>query len=202
MKSATEYSYPLAGAPPVQPADNAYMPGDASQLYVVYGVEGAGGGALRMPYNRADYYVKKPAAGRPEGCNPGSGVLFKGVVRHSGGYDEYPLLNCVADMQVGFDLDTGYSSTLTGMSAADIRDRLKGVKVYILAHEGKKDRNYSYPPIDSTNAIFVGPYIGTTPSTVEGRMWTQAAMAQTFGLDWKNYRWKVYTIVGRPKNLK
>ena len=86
--------------------------------------------------------------------------------------------------------------------AALLRQRLKGLQVYLLAHEGKKDPNYSYPGIDSNNAIFVGPYIGATPLTSVGRMWTRNMMQSTFGNDWQNYRWKVYGITVNVRNLQ
>ncbi len=218
MQDNQHYSYAVPSSPslPFQPDPLTYRPGDASQLYVVYGVDHET--ALSMPYNRADYYLKRPDNSDPvqlqSSCNPGTGILFKAVAGQHGNYTAadgmkliYPLLSCVGDMQVGFELDpnndgnTGYSNTLAGMSAADIRTKLKTARIYILAHEGKKDRNYTYSPIDATNALFVGPYIGGQPSNVEGRMWTQAAMAATFGADWRNYRWKVFTLSVQLKNL-
>ena len=38
-----------------------YAPADATEIRLVYGVDG--NTALRMPFNRADYYIRRPAAG-------------------------------------------------------------------------------------------------------------------------------------------
>lgn len=205
MVDATHYYYSIPGGPPVAPPNDVYKPSDESQYIVVYGVIGAiNGSTLRMPYNRADYYIRAPSAGEtaklPTTCNPGTGVLFKGEVQQATGtFTEYPLLNCAADLQVEFELDLNnngnisYSSTLPG-TAADVRSQLKAAHVYILAHEGKKDGNYSYP----NDSIQVGD--AARPSS-SGKVLDAAAMAATFGADWRNYRWKVYTIVVNPKNL-
>ncbi|HEY6871485.1 MAG TPA: type II secretion system protein [Geobacteraceae bacterium] len=215
MASTTGWYYALGGPPPVQPSLDAFKPGDASQLFIAYGVGvPPDGSILRMPYNRADYYIRRPAISdatykMPESCNPGTGILFKGVVQHADGkFAEYPLLNCVGDMQVDFELGDVANETATSFqqaqtfslqnrqtgTPADIRDQLKNVYVYILAHEGKKDPNYTYP----NNAIQVGDPARPTSS---GKNRDNAWMSATFGPDWRNYRWKVYTIAVHPKNL-
>jgi prepilin-type N-terminal cleavage/methylation domain-containing protein len=210
MDAGGNYSYPMPSpVPTVFQPGSSFIPGDGSQLYVVYGIDPATD--LRMPYNRADYYVRNDAT-RPLSCNPGTGILYKGVVQHAtGAFAEYPLLNCVGDMQVEFELDRNndgnitYSPSLTDasgneLSPADIRSQLKNVRVYILAHEGKKDQNYTY----NKNSIQVGDPARPASS---GRTWdgtpacTSNCLQTVFGADWKNYRWKVYTIVVHPKNL-
>jgi hypothetical protein len=210
VKNGTAFSYTISGATPYQPT--GFQPTDGTQQYLVYGIDPSA--ALTMPYNRADYYIKKPDStpaqySIPTHCNPGTGVLYKGVVPQGSTttFTEYPLLNCVGDMQVEFELDPGnngnitYSPDLIGMDAATIRSKLKNVRVYILAHEGKKDRNYTYP----NSLIKVGD--PARPSS-SGRTWDGTdgcsgdnCMQTVFGTDWKNYRWKVYTIVVHPKNL-
>lgn len=208
--SPVKFFYALSGVPSlvpsaqVQPYSDAFKPSDATQLSIVYGVDP--GTDLRMPYNRADYYVKKPAT-VPASCNPGTGVLFKAITQHAdGSMLEYPLLTCVGDLQVEFELDRNndgniaYSPTLTAtdgvtpLSAADIRAQLKNIRVYILSHEGKKDGNYSY----SGASVQVGDPARPASS---GRTLDAAAMTSLFGGDWQNYRWKVRTIVVHPKNL-
>lgn len=210
----TGFSYAVPGTVPaiLDPGDDAFKPGDSSQLYVVYAIDP--NADLRMPYNRADYYIRRPPANDPVynisgTCNPGTGVLFKGVVRHSdasGNFAEYPLLNCVGDMQVEFELDPmgdgniAISPTLAGLTAAQIRMQLKTVRVYLLAHEGKKDPNYSYPNAtiqvgDPVRPSSSGRVLDGAPSCAGDN-----CMQALFGTDWRNYRWKVYTIVVRPKN--
>jgi prepilin-type N-terminal cleavage/methylation domain-containing protein len=218
MTSGGAYSYTVPTfTPPArpQPTDDAYKPADASQLFVVYGIDK---NDLRMPYNRADYYVRRPSSGDavkfPESCNPNTGILFKGVVQQGttlpgGTFTEYPLLNCVGDLQVEFELDRENDGNATfstvlkiidevtlslrDMTPKEIRTQLKNVRVYILAQEGKKDGNYSFVG----NSILVGD--PARPST--GRTLDSSAMNTKFGADWRNYRWKVYTIVVRPKSL-
>jgi hypothetical protein len=218
--AGSAFSYPVPANPPAHqyPTNSAYRPADGTQLFTVYGVDQTD---LRMPYNRADYYLRRPSSSEPvkipQACDPGTGILFKGAVNQAdGSFSEYPLLNCVGDIQVEFELDTRndgnitYSSVLTTvdsvsgalrpMTADEIRSQLKIIRVYILAHEGKKDPSYSYPG----NAIHVGD---PSRQASSGRTWNGSTscsancMQTDFGPDWRNYRWKVYTLLVRPKNL-
>lgn len=183
------------------------------EYYSVYGVDPSY--TLRMPFNRADFYVMRPEPAKmPKSCmdSPGVGVLYKSTVIHgglsAGGLTlGMPLLDCVADMQVVYGLDTagtGINTHIdtnditkatgrdTSMDTADsIRNNLREVRVYILAHEGKKDRFYTYP----SETIKVGEDFG---GTTKGRDFN---LRTRLGDDYKYFRWKVYTIVLRPKNL-
>jgi len=189
------------------PAGSNFKPADATQTVAAYGVREFSSSVtpkLRMPYNRTDFYVNRPATNMPQECNPGTGILYKAMANHtSGGFDPiYPLLDCVGDMQVEFEYDQDDDGNITylppaslsALSAAEIREHLKNVRVYILAHEGKKDRSYTYP----RDSIQVGDRARPTTS---GRALSAADMTSLFGADWRNYRWKIYTIVTRPKNL-
>jgi type II secretory pathway pseudopilin PulG len=174
---------------------------------------------LRMPFNRADYFISN--ANVPIRCAPGTGVLVKAVVRHNdGGFDLMPLFDCVADMQViyRFDMDedglAGTNSNADGSLAngsegatvatiqatlADaslLRRRVKEVRVYILAHEGQRDTNYTYP--NSTISIPTDP---SDPGAGLGSTFNLSTSIGT-GWRWQNYRWKVYTIVVNPNNLR
>lgn len=157
---------------------------------------------VRMPFNRADYYVDRPDK-MPATCSANSGILYKTTINQSDGKRSagIPLLDCVADMQVVYGLDndgTGRvnqhlnvpANTLS-ITAADIRNQLREIRVYILAQEGKKDRSYNYP----SESIRVGELINGVPW---GRNFN---LKKLIGADYKYYRWKVYTIVVRPKNL-
>ena len=193
-----------------------WPPADASETRIVYGVDPDTD--LRMPFNRADYVVRRFDSGNanitPGRCAPNTGVLEKATVNQGNGAFSYlPLLDCVADMQVIFGLDrntNGIIGTYTDgdtditwpsgtpdesadhadvtasfADAATLRQRLKEVRVYILAHEGQRDVNHTYP----NNTITVGEFgLGRdfvlTPIT-----------------NWQNYRWKIYTIVLKPTNL-
>jgi prepilin-type N-terminal cleavage/methylation domain-containing protein len=198
--TATFANYSTIGKPPSY--NDAEKKSDA---YIIYGVNDSV--ALRMPFNRADYYVRRPATTEqgwfrlPQRCNPSTGVLLKGVVGHaSGNYQELPLLECVLDLQVVYGIITPGSSVLTDddgtilstLTPSDIRQQLKEIKIYILTHDGGIDRTYTYP----NATIGVGPGNGITSGT--GRTYDFAANGVA---NWQNYRWRVYQIVARPHNL-
>jgi len=202
-KSSTEWSatfnnYSTIGKPPVY--NDAEKKSDA---YIIYGVDGDTD--LRMPFNRGDFYVRRPAASEqgwvrlPQRCNTATGVLFKGIVSQANGnYQELPLLECVLDMQVVYELRTAGSSIMTdsadisALTPKEVREQVKAIKVYILTHDGGRDRNYTYP----NATIGVGPGDGIISGT--GRTYDFAANGIP---DWQNYRWRVYQMVARPSNL-
>jgi hypothetical protein len=72
-------------------------------------------------------------------------------------------------------------------SASELRNRLMEIRVYVLAHEGQRDPNYTFNNFTcGLNCITVGDF----------------GCGRPFNLppDWKNYRWKVYTLVLNPQN--
>lgn len=187
--------------------------------YVAYGLNKTA--TPTMPFNRADYFVSRPAAANavPALCAPGIGTLYKATVNQDDGNLTYlPILDCVADMQVvfGWDITIGTTSTLgqDGLidtwsspdpasrsgtaSLADLqaamadpellRSSLKIIKVYILAQDGRKDPGYTSPP-----TIVVGDRDAGEISLTKNYDIAAAGF--------QNYRWKVYRVVVRPKNL-
>lgn len=176
----------VANVPSVYaPADNLTV------TNIVYGVDNT---ILTFPWNRADYYIDNvlPTV-VPQRCAPNTGVLVKSVVSHDGGNlaAPLPLLDCVADMQVIYGLDTNGDKVVetwtddisAGYSVADIRNQLVEVRIHILAQEGQRDDSYRTP----SDNITVGP------TTVLGSNFVVSG--------YRNYRWKVYTIVVKPRNL-
>jgi prepilin-type N-terminal cleavage/methylation domain-containing protein len=194
-----------------------WPPADATETRIVYGVDPDTD--LRMPFNRADYYIKRPSTNMPQRCAANTGILYKETVNQAGGgFTEFPLIDCVADMQVIFGLDTNtndiigtYSDGDTVISwpvgtpdesatvadvtaafsdAANLRQRVKEVRIYILAHEGQRDPNYTFQAPVSPSSITVGEF----------------GLGRDFDLstitNWQNYRWKLYTIVVKPSNLR
>ena len=149
-----------------------------------------------MPFNRADYYVGIPASANPN-CAPNTGVLYKEVI----GDAKYPLIDCVANMQVVFRLDTNMDgipdqtvNSISGLSAYDIKLQVKEVSIYILAHEGMKDSSFK-SDISNPTAYLVGPTaaLGTT---------VNLAGLDTSSADaWKQYRWNTYKLVIKPKSF-
>jgi Tfp pilus assembly protein PilW len=220
VNAAGTFSYTVP-SPSYMAADNAFKPTDASESVFSYAISNVD---LLMPYNRADYYIDF-AATKPTSCNPGTGILTKAVADQNGGYGTtsaplvYPLLSCVGDLQVVFALDMdddgvpGTYADVTGnnvggtegastatvqgtLSNADLlRQRLATVYVYVLAQEGMRDRDFSYPVTDPAQVIMVG-------GNGLGKTWTQTQMVSTFGSDWLHYRWKVYGIAVTLKNLQ
>ncbi|MFZ2949483.1 MAG: PilW family protein [Desulfuromonadaceae bacterium] len=173
------------------------LPHQNGDTFEIYGVSPAT--PLRMPFNRADYYVTRPADKMPASCSANTGILYKSTINHSNGDTSVgmPLLDCVADMQVVYGLDTSGGGFVNDhrsvplVTAEEIRNQLKEIRVYILAQEGRKDLSYRYP----SETIMVGEKINGTD---RGRLFN---LKNLIGADYKYYRWKVYTIVVRPKNL-
>lgn len=192
------------------PFPAVFSPITLNDLYLVYGVDPDTD--LRMPFNRADYYIRRVAASTPARCAKGvaatnnTGVLVKSLINQADGVRGagVPLLDCVADMQVFFRLDRNgdgtaeedtdvlTSATGTALTAQQIRQQLKEVIVYILAHEGQKDTTFTYlctPPACNANKIAVG----------EPGLENNYDM--TLITEWQHYRWKIYRIVVKPNNL-
>ncbi len=177
---------------------NTHQNGDT---FEVYGINPTND--LRMPFNRADYYVSRPAS-IPASCATKTGILYKSTISHVSGSPTAgtPLLDCVADMQVVYGLAAPDTSTVNDhtddillLSASEIRSRLKEIRVYILAQEGKRDTLYNYSSVSSSATVRVGEKINGID---RGRNFHLPSL---IGPDYKYYRWKVYTIVVRPKNL-
>lgn len=179
---------------------SVFAPIDEGETSVLYGVTtNSGLASLRMPFNRADFYVRRPAVAEwgarlPDRCAPNTGILYKAIISQNDGTEqpEMPLLDCVADLQVVYTLAGGETDTLGALDATQIRTQLKAVSVYVLTHEGRRDPNFWYP----NGTIGVGPGNGIVSGT--GSTFDLAAR---IGAGWQNYRWKVYHMTIRPQNL-
>ncbi len=161
-----------------------YTPLNAGETRIVYGIDNGLG--LRMPYNRAEFYIDNTSV--PQMCAPNTGVLVKAVVSHVSGAlsAPLPLLDCVADFQVQYRLDSdrdGVIETTADDIAASppynakaIREQLKEVRVFILAHEGQRDRAYTHP----ASTITVAGHANNVDT---------------------QFRWRLYEMVVKPINL-
>lgn len=190
-----------------------WPPLDASETRIVYGVDP--GMNLKMPFNRADYLIRRfDGAGNnitPSRCAPFTGILEKAILKHDDGgtYTYMHLLDCVADMQVVYALDmdedgafvdgvggdtymADVSATLTTAQLA--RNRVKEVRIYILAHEGQKDPNFTFP----SSTVTIPP--SNDPGFGLGRTVNLATMIGD--PEYKYYRWKIYTLVVKPIDLR
>jgi prepilin-type N-terminal cleavage/methylation domain-containing protein len=204
-----------------------FAPADETETRVIYGLDPLDTTGepytRRMPFNRADYYIWRNSTSTatdevPDRCAPNTGVLIKAVIRQKNGQREnpLPLLDCVADMQVVFGLDTdatpdnvincyvnNLADSLATVDAENIRNRIKEVRVYILAHEGQIDRAFTFTPPIPASSIRVGESSAVLPGgsctgvTVLGRDFDLSGIT-----NWQNYRWKVYTLVVKPNNLR
>jgi prepilin-type N-terminal cleavage/methylation domain-containing protein len=171
---------------------SSWLPSETDNIpRIVYGLNS--GNAPKRPFNRADYYIS--TSNVPQRCAPNTGVLEKATMDYNGGFNQWPLLDCVADMQVIYRIDTNNDGTIdnttddiSALTAQQIRDQVKEVRVYILAHEGQYDRNYTYP----NSTITVGEF----------GLGSNFNLATTIGTNWQNYRWKIYTLVVKPNNLR
>lgn len=175
----------------------AFAPTGAGERFLAFGVEQ--GTLPSVPFNRADYYVRSNLTN--ENCASGTGALIKGVFNHGTKtitqlVDEHPLLECVASMQVVFRLDTNGDgspdntvSTIAGLDALTIKEQVKEVQVYILAHEGAMDRGFTY---GGANPVTVGPTVA---------LGTSVNLTGFGGSNWNHYRWKLYTLIVKPKSF-
>lgn len=158
---------------------------------VIYGVDFDSD--LRCPFNRADYYIERNA-NTPTICQAGTGTLYLGTLNHgNGNFTFHPLLDCFADFQIIFFLDTDGNGTIdaqsediTGFSAQNIREQVKEVRVFLLFQEGQIDRNYRYP-FDTIN-------VGNRTFNFQSDL--------SDATDWRNYRWNVYALSVKLKNIQ
>jgi hypothetical protein len=174
-----------------------YDPGSTSLIFSL------GTTALpKMPFNRADYVVAGAIDGYtlPSRCAQGTGVLYKKVVNQAVGSTGFlsalPILDCVADMQVGYRSDSnadGYADTIFSVASSTVATgipvdntgarQIREIRVYILAQEGQLDRNYTYP----NATVRVGE------AGLYGRDFNMNTIT-----NWQNYRWKLYTLAIEP----
>ncbi len=182
-------------------------PTDPTETYrLVYGLAPAAAGTPGMPFNRADYYISAPADIPPR-CAPSTGVLYKATLQHStGNFTELPVLDCVADMQVEFLVDADENDvidwppvdTLVGLTAEEIRNRVREIRVYVVAQEGQRDLTYDFSEGGTREYLSVTEIYGA-----DSRTKSFANLKTLLGdPEYKYYRWKIYTIVVTPNNLR
>jgi len=189
-------------------SDAGFAPPDETEQRIVYGVAEPGSPvttALRMPFNRADYYIRQPGV-IPVRCAANTGILYKAVLTQAGALGpEMPLLDCVADMQVIYrrdtdgdgDIDTS-DTDISGLTSEQIRTTLRDVRVYILTHEGQRDPRFTFTNLVTCTA---GPNAGNNVC-VRVSDSANASWGRDFDLttitDYEQYRWKVYTLAVQP----
>jgi prepilin-type N-terminal cleavage/methylation domain-containing protein len=172
----------------------SFAPSNATDTHIIYGINSSSASFPIRPFNRSDYFIERPATNMPQRCAPNTGVLYKESLNHDlgGTLNPLPLLDCVADMQVVYRRDTDGDGTIdnttddiSALTALQIREQVKDVRVYVLAHEGQRDANYNHTP----TTIYVGD-----PAIGGGRNFDIGTNV--------NYRWKLYTLAVKPNNLR
>ncbi len=143
-------------------------------------------------------------------CHPDTRNLLRAVGDSPGD----PLLNCVADWRVTFDIDRDGDGSIDvydgefnnttnqldldlnddgNVTAQEIRDGLKKVNLYILVQEGRLDPKYRFTNTVSCTTSASGACVRTDTG------------AGTIDLNlpsgYENYRWKVMKLFVKPMNL-
>ena len=188
--SATQFHFPAA---------------DSLLTYIIYGISPSTITPIR-PFNRADYYVRRPATGMPSKCEPSTGILYKAILSQTDDTvtTELPLLDCVADMQLVFGLDTNgdgvieaYSRTVLARCQRRTSELNSERSGYTLLH--MKDSLICRIPI----RIPILPIQRTADQDkvviddVGG-----LGLIKKFTVPNRNYRWKLYTMIITPYNLR
>jgi hypothetical protein len=116
----------------------------------------------------------------------------------------YSIVNAGAPANV----DAFYTNTLT---AAQIRAQVREVRVYILAQEGQQEVGYTFRNTGVQNCPDCNPALCDTCILVgEDNLncgantycGTELDLAALDPVNWDEYRWKVYTLVVTPINLR
>ena len=131
------------------------MAPNAQQLNYIYGLDNSSA-AHRMPFNRVDYYLDNTiAADLPSTCAANTYTLYRSTVNQlNGTLNKTPLIDCVKDFQVAFGLDPAgdplqpiqwQANLMAGvaMTAAQIQQQLREVRIFILYQEGLGDTSRS-----------------------------------------------------------
>ncbi|MGC2063871.1 MAG: prepilin-type N-terminal cleavage/methylation domain-containing protein [Thermodesulfovibrionales bacterium] len=210
------------------PFPAAFQPtAGTSAVRLVYGIDT--NSDLRMPFNRADYYISTTNV--PQRCATGTGVLLKGILNNTtaatGGTITtfLPLVDCVADMQVVFNLDTDLAGPPDTLSNADgttasgaanvatvqatlanatlLRQQLKEIRVYALVQEGQRDPSFTFSGFTSVplggcaTCIRVGDDVIPAGIGNYGNDFDLSVIP-----NYLNYRWKVFQMTVTPYNAR
>lgn len=173
--------------------------GSATDVNLIYGLTTS---TPRMPFNRVDYYLKRPAAFSSK-CHQSAYTFYRGVIANNttangGKRTDQPIMDCVLDFQVALGLNTG-AGALTWVAAsgaagsvtdlttaATVRTYLREVKVFVLLQDGQFDKDFTYA---SSNVV-----IGDSNITL--RNYDLTALT-----NYQNYKWKVVTIDAKTVNI-
>ena len=184
-----------------------FEPEDNKEVRIVYGLDSDS--VPRAPFNRADYYISdQEQLGR---CAPNTGSLVKASMQHSDGKMgvEMPLLDCVADMQVVYGLDRdgdgimddnyGDSAYVQNLTAKQVKERVKQVRVYVLVHEGQADPRRKFAP-DPANPP-ADPPTGADDNVIRVGF-RDFDLLDNIGTTYTNYKWRVMRVIETPSAMR
>lgn len=115
-------------------------------------------------------------------CNPNTRNLLRKVGASAG----TPVLNCVSDWDMRFNLDTNGDGIVDSAGAANFANATQVVSsiIYILMQEGRYDKDYVFSGNTTDQGITIDGLTLTLPS------------------GFRNYRWRVAKMVVRNMNLQ
>jgi len=198
-------------------AFNSFTSASTSAAINVYGV---GSGALRMPFNRADFFVAKPplTSQISATCAPGTGVLYKAMVNQTDGNLTYmPLMDCVAGMQIVLGWDTNGDGVIDTWSNAD-GTQVSGAApsaTVMSALTAASNASSTAATVNIRNnlkmvKVYILAQVGkkdtnySSPTPILAGDTGELSLTYSYDIaasGWLNYRWKLYEIVVTPKNL-
>ncbi|OAQ20718.1 Type IV fimbrial biogenesis protein PilW [Thermosulfurimonas dismutans] len=166
---------------------NNFSGSNISEIYYLFGINDS---PLRMPFNRVDYFLKKPSS-LPYRCYQATYELYRGEIQHSNGdVNEQPILDCVLSFQVIVGRDTNndniidaWSKDLSSLSATQVFEEVKEIDIYIIYQEGQRERKEVF----DSDIIRINYPDGTYDD---------------INIPSKNYRWKLIEIKVKPFNLE
>jgi prepilin-type N-terminal cleavage/methylation domain-containing protein len=205
-----------------------FLPTNDQETHMVYGLVNSSDNQPRMPFNRADFFIKVPdastASALPSFCAPRTGVLYKATVNHNnnsgtsgGGYTYIPLLDCVADMRVVLGWDSSAGGTAGSVDVYSTPPLADGSVVSSVTSLESSIQGYLTNAKDVREHLkVVKVYILAQEGKVDqsynaSETAIEVGDRQTDGLypprfyalspAQQHYRWKLYRMTVRPKNL-
>jgi len=200
----------------------------SSQAQTTIDVFDVSSAAIRMPFNRVDYFVATPpnAAQMSQMCAPNTGILYKASVNNTNGTNGdglltyMPVLDCVAGMHVVLGWDFTGSGLIDTWSNADGTATI-GTGNVIAALSPANNGSATTGPCIRNNLKMIKIYILAqdgrldtnyqSPSPIQSYddspgLPSEASITLPNGYNiagngWTNYRWKLYKIIVTPNNL-
>ena len=231
VDTTNNWCFPFAGAAGTPPTgyyldastglQSTVLPPSNTAVYYIYGLDNSLG-AHRMPFNRVDYYLDNNTKfPKPSSCVAGTFTLYRSTISQADGtLITTPLIDCVMDFQVAFGLATNldnninkWQPNLAGLSALDIQQQLREVRVFLVYQEGLGDQGNT-PGFRFSGVLNLGDQDianGIDPAAYPAvpnnfQQWSPTALAGALsnptpsGLQLQ-YRWKVIEMAVKPMNL-